>query len=260
MPMPIRIWWINTRAAYHGRKYRLSLLAESDDTLFRAEDSDTSLVIARLGRRRRYNAGVKARIDLLAKEYQIHDLQGLSGGLLLDCGANVGELGMWAQWQGMSYIAFEPEELEARACDLNNFNGDTKTLRKALWHEETTLSFYRAPDSADSSLFAGTAPVETVEIEATTLDQALSNSDLNLQDIDGPKILKLEAEGAEPEILQGAASSLPKIDWVTVDCGPERGASKENTFVPVHNLLTAAGFTLMSVQFGRVTALYKRTS
>ena len=37
------------------------------------------------------------------------------------------------------------------------------------------------------------------------------------------KLLKVEAEGAEPEVLLGTAKILKRIEFISVDCGPERG-------------------------------------
>ena len=87
-----------------------------------------------------------------------------------------------------------------------------------------------------------------------TLDAALTNRDLSR-----PIILKLEAEGAEPEVLLGAQGTLAMIDWVSVDCGPEKGFAKDDTFLACHDILLAHGFRLVDVGFRRVTALYHNT-
>lgn len=126
-------------------------------------------------------------------------------------------------------------------------------MRKALWKENTMLSFYSKADTADSSIFESKGS-HRIDIAAVTLDAALANRDLSR-----PIILKLEAEGAEPEVLQGAKDTLTMIDWVSVDCGPEKGFAQDNTFVDCHNILLAHGFRLVDVGFRRVTALYQNT-
>ena len=45
------------------------------------------------------------------------------------------------------------------------------------------------------------------------------------------KLLKLEAEGAEPEILLGGLDKIHLIDYICADVGPERGLSYETTLV-----------------------------
>jgi len=143
--------------------------------------------------------------------------------------------------------------MEARCCDLNNFEGAEGTHRAALWKENTTLTFYHDPETADSSVFEGSAQLATTKVAAVTLDHVLVGKELT-----APVIFKLEAEGAEPEILEGAAETLKTIDWVAVDCGPERGAANDNTFVAVHDALLAAGFALREVRPQRLTSLYEK--
>ena len=73
----------------------------------------------------------------------------------------------------------------------------------------------------------------------------------------GIKCLKLEAEGAEPEIIEGLGSKLSLVEYITADLGPERGVNEESTLVPVTNLLLNKGFELVEVQYPRICALFK---
>lgn len=191
-------------------------------------------------------------VDRLAREYGLHLLDDLRDGVFIDCGANVGELGFWARKRGFAYIAFEPEPLEARCVDLNHFGGQEICIRKALWKEPTTLKFFQKAESADSSTIQFEQGAPAIEIEATNLDS------VPIPEANGPVILKLEAEGAEPEVLEGAQQAIKKIDYVAVDCGRERGEDKKHTIVETNSFLTRSGFTLINFQLGRVTALYKR--
>jgi hypothetical protein len=63
---------------------------------------------------------------------------------------------------------------------------------------------------------------------------------------DYPKIalLKLEAEGAEPEILQGAQKTLENTVAIAADLGPERGIDELRTFDDSFEYLTSVGFKL----------------
>ena len=42
-------------------------------------------------------------------------------------------------------------------------------------------------------------------------------------------LLKVEAEGAEPEVLQGLKKNLSRVEFITVDCGFERGLNQKST-------------------------------
>lgn len=249
--LPIYCSLANLRLALRGRKIRVA--APGEDGIMRVRDGQDTIHICRRGRYLRYKRGIAAGIAGLAKDYHLHRLGDLSGGLFIDCGANVGELGLWARGKEMDYLAFEPEAQEARCCDLNNFDGAERTLRRALWKENTTLTFYSKADTADGSVFESEGS-NRIEIEAVRLDSVLDGYDLNR-----PVILKLEAEGAEPEVLEGARDVLAMIDWVSVDCGPEKGFAQEDTFVACHDILLAHGFRLVEVGFRRVTALYRNT-
>ncbi|QFU09889.1 hypothetical protein PARPLA_00548 [Rhodobacteraceae bacterium THAF1] len=245
--------WTNLRGRYRGKQHYVSSVPSEPEGILIAQDKFDRIYFCRRPRHNRYKNGIMNRVDFLAHEYHLDRLTDLRGGTFIDCGANVGELGLWAKVRGFSYIPFEPEDLEARCVDLNVFDGADTCHRKGLWNETTTLQFHSSPDSADSSLIAFEGSTQTAKLEVVRLDDAV-----DLSTADGPVIFKLEAEGAEPEVLEGAKDSLAHIDWVAVDCGYERGPDKQHTFVETNTALVDHGFRLVAAQFGRVTALYGR--
>ncbi len=222
-------------------------------------DPTAKLHICRRRRHNRSKRGIMRGVGKLASDYSLNRLGQVSGGILVDRGANVGELGLWARSSGMNYIAFEPEDLEATCCDLNNFSSYTTvaegrtTHRLALWHTSTTLEFYSKPASADSSLIQMAAFVSVKKIKAVRLDEMLTAEDL----VSRPAVFKVEAEGAEPEVLRGAGELLKCFDYVAVDCGPERGIEKRHTFIETHAILIEAGFMPVAANFHRVTILWR---
>ena len=242
---------INARLFFRGRPIRVTT---ENAPVYTVSDGDMQIKICRQGRYNRYKRGIKRGIDALASDYHLDTLEGLDGGTFVDCGANVGELGIWAQSRRMNYIAFEPEQLEADCCDQNNYGGKALTIRKALWKETTTLEFFHKADTADSSAFDVSDYNEKTVIPAVSLDSELDPSKLSR-----PLILKLEAEGAEPEVLEGAAKFLEIADYVAVDCGYERGQSQDHTFIEVNNQLTCRGYSIVAAKFrGRVTMLFHK--
>ena len=244
---------VNVRNGLRGKKHRISPVSGEDAAIHKADDGKHSIYICRRSRHNRYKNGVMAGVDRLASDYSLDLIENLRDGTFIDCGANVGELGFWARHRGFRYIAFEPEELESRCVNLNHFGGRPECIRKALWKEETVLEFFNRADSADSSVLPGAGQEPSIRIPATTLDSAV-----DLSSAKGPVIFKLEAEGAEPEVLEGAVKSLQRIDWVAVDCGFERGPNKAHTFVETNTALQDLGFRLVASKFKRVTALYRR--
>lgn len=262
--------WVSTRAfispavycALINARNRLrrkshTLRPSGEEGIYVVTDGAAELRICRRSRHNRSKRGVTKGIEHLAGQYGLGALGDISpGGVFVDCGANVGELGLWARPRGMRYVAFEPEGPEARCCDLNNFDGKALTYRKALWHTSTTLEFYSEAETADGSLLAQSAGAQVRKVEAVRLDEILAPADLAR----GTSVLKVEAEGAEPEVLQGAAGLLAAFDYVTVDCGPERGPEKKDTFVETNTLLADAGFRPVRADFKRMAILYRNSS
>jgi FkbM family methyltransferase len=243
---------INARLFFRGRPIRVTTQNAPHYTV---SDSEMQIRICRPGRYNRYKRGIKRGIDALASDYHLDILDGLDGGTFIDCGANVGELGIWAKSRNMKYIAFEPEHLEADCCDQNNYGGKARTIRKALWKETTTLEFFHKADTADSSAFSVHDYSSKTLVPAARLDDEVDPSKLS-----HPIILKLEAEGAEPEVLEGAAECVAAADYVAVDCGYERGPNQDHTFIEVNSFLSHIGFRIVAANFkGRLTVLFHRS-
>ena len=117
-----------------------------------------------------------------------------------------------------------------------------------LWNEEGSLEFYVASQGADSSLirprtFGAKTIVKTAPLKNYVKGKI--------------KCLKLEAEGAEPEILEGLGDKLAYVEYVTADVGFERGHAQGSTLPPVTNYLLQNNFRMISVSQGRLCALYK---
>jgi hypothetical protein len=71
------------------------------------------------------------------------------------------------------------------------------------------------------------------------------------------KLLKVEGEGAEPEILFGAVDFLSRIEFISVDVGPERGIEQATTRSEVFNFLQDNHFKLiLENPYHRKTALF----
>ena len=74
------------------------------------------------------------------------------------------------------------------------------------------MKLYLNTDGADSSLiYFGTD--NSINVETKMLDSF---------NYDKIKLLKIEAEGAELEVLKGSIKTIKKTEYITVDYGPER--------------------------------------
>lgn len=201
-----------------------------------------------------YKTGIYPRVSGLLHDYMI-DLDAISeNDVFLDCGANIGEIGVGLQLAGKAvrYVAFEPGKLEHAACSLNNPMGHCE--RSALWYETSVLTFYEKSDSADSSLIEFGGYENVTQVPTTTIDEyCAANGIVKI------KYLKIEAEGAEPEVIQGATGMLPSTHFVAIDCGYERGFDKESTLPKVCNQLIKSGFILVEIKEHRLIALFENS-
>ena len=190
----------------------------------------------------RYFEGIEVRIRKLLEEYCVDQISDLQPGLFVDVGSNVGEfsMGIAGRFPGSSFIRFEPSAEECAASMLNMMGEDDLLISKALWKEPAVLDFYQRNQSGDSSIFSPDSQKNRITIEVSTLD--IECNGVVTQVI---QLLKLEAEGAEPEILLGGEKTIRKCRYVSADLGPERGTTKESTFQSADKILRGYGFELV---------------
>lgn len=231
-----------------GSKARFSYNMDLKEYSYKDTDDDTVLVFCHKRRAMVYRLGMRKRIDLLADEYLLDFVSFADGDTILDCGANIGELFQWFKNKNLkvSYIGFEPSPIEFAALEKNVFPSVAKNI--GLWNEAGNLDFYVASQKADSSF-----------IEPPSFDEVISVKTIRLDTIvkERTKFLKLEAEGAEPEILDGLGENLKYIEFISADLGFERGKESESTLVPVVNFLLKNNFSLLGISAARLTAIFK---
>lgn len=201
-------------------------------------------------RSRKYGHGIRHRLQELARQYFLADVPLAAGDRVVDCGANIGEIGRYllAREPGLVYCAFEPAPAE-HACLARNLP-EADVRREGLWNADGTLKFYLKSATADSSLIEIDDYDSVVDVRCRRLDQALEPGPI--------KLLKVEAEGAEPEVLEGASGLLDSCAYVVVDAGPERGREKAETAPTVINYLVPRGFELVRMAHSRIVLLFRR--
>jgi len=220
--------------------------------LFVCHDGETAIHFCHMVRAGRYVGGIRKRAELLAAEYLLDLVDFVPGDVMVDCGANVGELGIWANERELCYVPVEPEDREADCIDLNVFGGETRTIRKALWMNNTKLTFYSAPETADSSLIDPGKYDSVREVEAITVAELMAS-----EVIDTVKLLKIDAEGAEPEVLLGCASVIDRIEYIVVECGFERGPKQASPIWDVYNFCMTNGLEFVNIRGVRLASLFR---
>lgn len=199
-----------------------------------------------------YFSGIDYRMNHILNSYLINQIDFKKGDIVFDCGANIGEfsVALNEKYSGLIYFCFEPSLLEFEALEKNTRNYNSTNFNVALFNKKGVSEFFEENDSGDSSLFGEN--LNSIQINTDTIDNVLE-----LNKINKIKFLKLEAEGAEPEILFGATKSLKKIEFISVDVGPERGIENKKTATEVNEILTNNGFKLIDLNNKRFVLLYQ---
>lgn len=203
-----------------------------------------------------YIYGLEARAERLSRDYVLEHVPFVSGDVIVDCGANSGDLRLVLQGrgiQGIRYIGFEPSGPEFQCLEKNTlfFDNITSELhRVALSNKSGNVEFYQSIAAADGSLMKPKAYDAVVSVTADLLDNQLP--------AEGPiKLIKLEAEGAEPEILEGAKQTLARTAYLVADVGFERGVREESTLPAVVNFMHQQGFEVIANSKQRLTILFR---
>lgn len=192
-----------------------------------------------------YQNGIQARIEWILSDYRIPLEIIEPEDLVVDVGANTGELTLHNRFSGCKYIAIEPDPNAFKALSLNHPEGTL--VNCALSSSSGRLEFFLATADADSSLFKPPTFTNSIEVDVITLDECMSrHSPDHLI-----KLLKIEAEGMEPEVLSGGLNTLSRTMYIALDAGPERGG--KSTAPECLNLLLSLGFRIVDTYLFRGT-------
>tara|TARA_B100000902_G_scaffold171714_1_gene165969 strand:- start:1750 stop:2655 length:906 start_codon:yes stop_codon:yes gene_type:complete len=189
-------------------------------------------------------------LDNLLFSYGLENFKIEKDDLIVDCGANVGNLFLSINRfiENFNYTAFEPDLDVFRCLELNlNKYKNTELHFIGLSNDNKNKKFYVNTDTGDSSLEEFDTKV-SIDIDTKELDSFK---------YDKVKLLKIDAEGHELEVLLGAKKTLPKIEYIAVDMGAEKGEIGENTVALVTNYLISQNFGLVSFKETRTTGLFK---
>lgn len=197
-----------------------------------------------------YKKGWRARLDQLEREYGVGRYVSLGpDSVILDIGANAGEFAHVAARYGATIFCVEPDPrafacLEENTRDLSGVSSHDNLI----WKENADIAFFCAPERADSSVFDEGQGPKLVKHAITAAqfcaDHAITTIDL----------LKCDAEGAEPEILEGVGAMFPHIRAIALDTGAERMGARTDKECRV--LLEANGFDVIDEKIGKRLMTY----
>ncbi len=198
--------------------------------------------------------GFNTRFKGISSNYLLDDLNFSHEDLVIDVGANIGDLKGYLNINGFGetrYHAFEPSKEEFDTLKLNAQSSKLNNI--GCWNESGTREFFISSENADSSFERPSSKIESIEIMRVTRLDEIYNEKI--------KLLKMDGEGCELEILEGCADIFRHIEYISVDAGYERGIDNLCTFPEVSNILYSNGFFIEKFQArGRVCGLFKNSN
>jgi FkbM family methyltransferase len=189
-------------------------------------------------------------------------LRTLNPRTVLDVGANRGQFSVVARhlFPTAKIYAFEPLESERRIYE-SVVSGPVQMYSLALGATKGSARFFVASRTDSSSLLSpgenqeaayGVGLATTINVDVERLADVLKPGDLV-----GPVFLKLDVQGAELQVLQGADTILPLVDSIYCEVSfvelyegqPTAGAIV--SFLDLHGFALRGVFNLSSTkQFG----------
>lgn len=202
--------------------------------------------------------GTHAHRDDQREKYTLSEFVDFSrGDTVVDVGAYVGSLALEVGPEVGQYVAIDP----TAAIDTSLVTNTSKlenvtTVPIAAWNESGALDLNLSLTSNDNSVLAvdSNRTNRSVTVWADTV--ASIAADLGIERID---FLKIEAEGAEPEVLEGALKGGSiSIGKIVIDCAPERDG--ESPRDEIEDMLSQAGYVVRFGWGGRVVYAKKPES
>lgn len=149
------------------------------------------------------------------------DLLG-NGGTLLDIGANIGLVAIpVTEDSSVRTLAFEPDprnaELLRRNVALHALENQISVQESALWSSsgEMILQRDRQNHGDQRLVHTPTDGFPSVRVPLARLDALIEPEDL-----EAPVVAKIDTQGAEVDVLQGAGALLRRIDAAIIEIWP----------------------------------------
>jgi FkbM family methyltransferase len=196
-----------------------------------------------------FRVAVKHRVAAATEHLEAIRLT--SANTLIDAGANKGQFSLAFRHTrpDARIIAFEPLPEAADTYDMV-FGRDARSglQRAALGSAERTATFFVADRSDSSSLLRpgdgeerafGVRAAGTINVPVKRLDSCI-----DLDSLEHPILLKVDVQGGELELFEGA-NSLEPVDYIYVELSFVELYEGQPLFQDVVDYLTRRGFTMI---------------
>ena len=199
----------------------------------------------------RYEPGTHA----LARRARL--LRAYGVGVVLDVGANVGQYGTQLRDIGYSgrIVSFEPVRAAFRRLSaVADADGSWTALNCALGDFDGRTEIHVAGNSQSSSIFSmlpahlvsepASRYVASEEIEVSRLDSRFQELGIGANNV----LLKIDTQGFEKRVLDGADESLKTIQTIQLEMSLVPLYDGEVLFDEMYQLIQSKGFHLVSIE------------
>lgn len=236
----------NIRYILMGRKSRIKARNE----FFTISSRDFNIYFPSLARGVWvYRNGITARLMEMEKAYRLDLIEFDDRDIVVDVGANFGDFALAVTNKSVhpkNLHLFEPSEEEFKGLSLTLPVSNVYKL--GLGKSKSTQTFFVSPEAGDSSFYE---PADGYLRQTKVMIDSMDNLELPADQI---RLLKIEAEGGEPEVIVGASKTLNRVQYIALDGGPERGLGRTSTWSTCVHILESKGFRLVAMSETRPQA------
>lgn len=196
------------------------------------------------------SVGTDYAVDLVEKV-------GLKPNTIFDIGANIGQTVEFYRdiYPNASIYSFEPipktfGELEQKCAGMKNVNtfniafGEKKESMQIQVVKDETSVVNSLSDKFQDNLKSDSESYETVNIQVERLDDFVKQNEIEKIDL-----LKIDTEGYEVQVLNGAADLLAsgKVSAIICEAGFMRSNPRNTYFGDINDILEKHGYALFGI-------------
>lgn len=185
------------------------------------------------------------------------DKVGLKPNTIFDIGANIGQTVEFYRdiYPNASIYSFEPipktfGELEQKCAGMKNVNafniafGEKKESMQIQVVKDETSVVNSLSDKFQDNLKSDSESYETVNIQVERLDDFVKQNEIEKIDL-----LKIDTEGYEVQVLNGAADLLAsgKVSAIICEAGFMRSNPRNTYFGDINDILEKHGYALFGI-------------
>ena len=238
-------------------KDNFKLRCQQQNNIYKFTDTTGQIFYTQPVRSKYLVGSITNRLEKLSNEYLLEYINFETNDVILDCGANIGEIYKIVEKildKNFKYYGFEPSQQNFSALKLNSHNFIKENV--ALSDKDGIFQIYINDKYADTSLTFSDNFIYQDEVKTIRLDglEELKNEHI--------KLLKIDAEGSELNVIIGAKNLLSNIEYISVDLGFENYDAETKKYIstlgPVVNYLFQNNFELLDTfRLTRKTYLFK---